>query len=289
MQNNIGKLKKNCEDKTLEAETDTVKKLQETLEKLKESEEKYACLLQKQKLLEEDFARRTKIMVQANKELEEFVNRASHDLGEPLRMVSGFLRLIAKRYTNKLDASGQEFIGYAVDGAERMQKLIDTLLKYSRVTTQGDKAKANESGAILEKAIKRLGTKIEKNAASITYDEMPLVHCNSVQLEEVFVSIIDNAIKFCRGKKPVIILRVKQRDTDWLFSIQDNGIGVPEDFIGHIFSEFKQLHKQKEYPGNGMGLYICKKILQQHNGQIWAESKTGKGTTFYFTLPKSKR
>jgi PAS domain S-box-containing protein len=227
-------------------------------------------------------------MERSNKELEQFAYVASHDLQEPLRMVESFTQLLAKRYKDKLDADANEFIGYAVDGANRMQKMINDLLSYSRVGTRGKPFEAVGCTAILNQALTNLRMAIEETGAMITQDPLPTVMGDESQLVQLFQNLIDNAIKFRREEEPPRIhISAEDRGNDWFFSIKDNGIGIDPQYNERIFIIFQRLHRREEHPGTGIGLTICKKIVERHGGRVWVDSQPGNGSTFYFTIPKA--
>ena len=222
----------------------------------------------------------------SNQELELFAYVASHDLQEPLRMITSYVQLLARRYQGKLDKDADEFIHYAVDGAIRMQGLINDLLSYSRVGTRGKLFNPVEMELILQRTLTNLQVAIEESGAVITHDALPVVMGDDVQLGQLFQNLITNAIKFRVPEvKPVIHIGVRQEEHQWVISIRDNGIGIPEEHFDKIFIIFKRLHTREQYAGTGLGLAICKRIVQRHNGQIWVESSEGSGSTFIFTIP----
>ena len=220
----------------------------------------------------------------SRKELQQFAYVASHDLQEPLRMVSSYVQLLSRRYKGKLDSDADEFIYYAVDGAKRMQEMINSLLEYSRVGTRGKPFKPTDLNSVLGLAIDNLTTYIEQNGAEITYDPMPIVMADRGQLVQLFQNLMGNAIKFHSEKPPRIHVSVEQKADEWIFSVSDNGIGIDPDCKEQVFQIFSPLHN-KELSGTGTGLAICKKIVERHGGRIWMESDTQKGSTFYFTIP----
>lgn len=232
------------------------------------------------KEMEEELAR-------CQDELQSFVYAASHDLQEPLRMVSSYLQLLTRRYQGKLDAAADEFIGFAVDGAIRMQTMIAGLLQYSRVETHGKPFSVVNCQAVLDEAIHRLRCKIEENGAVVTRDGLPLVIADEGQLLHLLQNLIDNALKFRAKIAPRIHVAAEQQAHEWVFSVQDNGMGIEPQHVDGIFGIFQRLHGQNEYPGAGMGLPICKRITKRHGGRMWAESKPGKGSRFYFTMPNA--
>ena len=223
----------------------------------------------------------------SNQELEQFAYVASHDLQEPLRMIASFTQLLEKRYNDKLDDDGREFIHYAVDGATRMQRLINDLLDYSRVTTRGKPLVDVDLSSVLGMAIANLQTKIQESSALIINDTLPFVKGDETQLMRVFQNLIDNAIKF-RGKEtPRINITSVIENNNVTISIQDNGIGIDLKYKDRIFLIFQRLHSSTVYPGTGIGLAVCKRTIERHGGNIWFESEPGKGTTFKFSLIKS--
>jgi light-regulated signal transduction histidine kinase (bacteriophytochrome) len=224
----------------------------------------------------------------SNKELEQFAYVASHDLQEPLRMVSSYVQLLAERYKDQLDERAQKFIHYAVDGAARMQSLIQDLLGFSRVSTRGLAFARIDSNILLAEALANLQTSISVSGAVITSDQLPVVYGDRIQIVQVFQNLISNSIKFCTNKPPKIHVSAEFRDGRWLFSVRDNGIGIDAKYAGKIFIIFQRLHTREEYPGTGIGLALCKRIIERHGGEIHFESEVGKGTTFYFTLLKEE-
>jgi signal transduction histidine kinase len=220
----------------------------------------------------------------SNAELEQFAYVASHDLQEPLRMVSSYTQLLERRYKDKLDGDAHDFINFAVDGAKRMQQLIDDLLTYSRVGTRGKPMKPADSQSVLNATIANLSVAIQESGAVVTYDPLPLVMADEIQLVQLFQNLIGNAIKFHGDKPPRVHVSAKQNGNRWVFSVKDNGIGIDPQYFERIFLIFQRLHRE-EYPGTGTGLAIAKRIVERHGGQIWIESQPGKGSTFYFTMP----
>ena len=221
----------------------------------------------------------------SNKELEQFAYVASHDLQEPLRMVSSYTQLLSKRYKDKLDTDANDFIAFAVDGATRMQSLINDLLTYSRISTKAKPFSNVDLTEILGTAIVNLQSKITENNAIIINDDLPLVIGDDSQLARLFQNLISNAIKYRSDSPPIIHIAAEKTESEWKISIRDNGIGIEQAFFEKIFIIFQRLHSRDEYPGTGMGLAICKRIVEKHGGKIWLESEKGNGTIFYFTLP----
>jgi PAS domain S-box-containing protein len=225
----------------------------------------------------------------SNLELEQFAYVASHDLQEPLRMVTSYTQLLEQRYKGKLDADADEFIKYAVDGANRMRRLIDDLLSYSRVNSRGNPFRPTESELALDVALKNLQISIEENGAVVTHDQLPEVMADEGQLVQLLQNLIGNAIKFHAKEPPCVHVSAKHlQEKEYLFSVQDNGIGIDPQYFDRLFKIFQRLHTKEEYPGTGIGLALCKRIVERHSGRIWLESQPGKGTTIYFTLNNKK-
>jgi PAS domain S-box-containing protein len=250
--------------------------------------------------LEEIVAQRTdelatvvRNLARSNQELEQFAYVASHDLQEPLRMVSSFTQLLARRYQDQLDQDAKDFIGYAVDGANRMQRLIQDLLEYSRVTTRGQPPIPLDAHDALGLAVNNLQAAIQETGALVSNDELPSVLGDRTQLAQVFQNLIGNAIKFQKPGEPprvhVSAERSAERPDFRTFKVADNGIGIEPRHYERLFVIFQRLHGKQEYPGTGIGLALCKRIVERHGGMIWLESKAGTGTTFFFTLPSAER
>ena len=220
----------------------------------------------------------------SNKELQQFAYVASHDLQEPLRMVASYTELLKERYKGKLDAKADKYIGYAVDGAKRMQGLINDLLVLSRVNTHGKSFDKIDGNAIVEKALWALSKAIEEKQAQIQVDRLPTIMGDDGQLIQLFQNLIGNAIKFHGAENPVVKVGAKKENAKWVFSVQDNGIGIDPIFFDRVFVIFQRLHGRDAYQGSGIGLAISKKIVERHGGKLWVESEPGKGSVFYFSL-----
>jgi len=221
----------------------------------------------------------------SNRDLEQFAYVASHDLQEPLRMVSSFTQLLAKRYQGKLDKDADDFIDYIVAGAKRMQTLINDLLTYSRVDTRGESFKPMDSEATFSQATANLKVAIEEAEAVITHDPLPPLIADNSQIVQLFQNLLGNAIKFHGKEPPRIHVSARQENNEWVFSFRDNGIGIAPEYFDRVFVIFQRLHSREEYPGTGTGLAICKRIVERHGGRIWVESEINKGSTFYFAIP----
>jgi PAS domain S-box-containing protein len=223
-------------------------------------------------------------LARSNKELEMFAYVASHDLQEPLRMVSSYTQLLARRYTDKLDDTANEFIDYAVQGAARMQQLINDLLSYSRVQSRGEPLEPVDTNVALRDALADLRLSIEDAHAIVTSDRLPTVRGDRTQLTQLFRNLIANAVKFRSDRPPEIRVCATRTNGAWTFAVRDNGIGIAPQYADRIFEIFQRLHTRQEYPGTGIGLALCKRIVERHGGRIWIESDEGQGATFFFTL-----
>ncbi|MFC1478160.1 ATP-binding protein [Candidatus Margulisiibacteriota bacterium] len=224
----------------------------------------------------------------SNIDLEQFAQIASHDLREPLRMIGGYTQLFARRYKGKLDSDADKFIGYTIEGVTQMQTLIDDLLTYSKLSTHGKKFVHINCNEVFKKALANLKAAIESSNAHITCEALPTVKGDGTQLMELFQNLIGNAIKFCDDKNPRIKVEVNRQSGKWVFSVTDNGIGIDPLFFDRIFETFQRLHSREDYAGTGIGLAVCKKIIERHGGHIWVKSEPQKGSTFCFTLPIDK-
>lgn len=255
-------------------------------------EKKIAQLEQKVKILErmmEDQTRSTFLahtqLDHSNNTLEQFAYVASHHLQEPLRMVSSYLQLIEKRCPDKLDNESKEFIGFALEGSQRMKQLILNLLEYVDISTHPKEQAVINSETALKLALSKLESAIAQTKAQVTYDALPTVIANESQLQCLFQNLIGNAIKYKdKNTTPKVHISAQKTSSAWDFSVQDNGIGISKEYFDKIFLIFQRLHGNNEYPGTGIGLSICQKIIQHHGGKIWVESEPGKGSNFQFTL-----
>jgi signal transduction histidine kinase len=227
-------------------------------------------------------------LARSNKELEQFAYVASHDLQEPLRMVSSYTQLLEQRYRGRLDSDAHEFINYAVDGARRMQRLINDLLEFSRVSTRGKPLQPVDANDVLGAVRANLSAAIEDAGALVTNEELPTVMIDPTQLGQLLQNLIANAIKFHGAGPPRVHVAACEREGEWVFAVKDNGIGIEPEYFDRIFVIFQRLHVAADYPGTGIGLAVCKRIVERHGGRIWVESESGAGAIFSFTVPKSK-
>jgi PAS domain S-box-containing protein len=237
------------------------------------------------KLAEAEMKRKQAELERSNAELEQYAYIASHDLQEPLRMISSYLQLIERRYKGQLDRDADEFIAFAVDGATRMQELINDLLAYSRVGRNAKPFQPVASELALVQALTNLKIAIQESKAVVTYDPLPMVVADDSQLTLLFQNLVGNAIKFHNSKEPRVHISVQPGQKEWIFLVRDNGIGIDPCYTERIFEMFQRLHNRTEYSGTGIGLAICKKIVERHGGRIWVESQLNNGSTFYFTIP----
>jgi light-regulated signal transduction histidine kinase (bacteriophytochrome) len=223
----------------------------------------------------------------SNDELQQFAYVSSHDLQEPLRMVASYTQLLAKRYKGRLDSDADEFIAFAVDGCNRMQGLIQDLLAYSRTGTNGKALREISGDDALNEALTNLRTTIGESGAVVTHDPLPVIQTDDTQLTQVFQNLVGNAIKYRSAEVPhVHVSATKNGGHEWIFSVRDNGLGIDPQYFERIFILFQRLHGRNEFEGTGIGLAICKKIVERLGGRIWVESQPGKGSTFHFALPE---
>ncbi len=239
----------------------------------------------KRKHTEEALAERSKALMCSNAELEQFVYVASHDLKEPLRMVSHFCGLLQRGFKGRLDSTADKYIEYAVEGATRMHALLEDLEKFSGLGRTRNPYKPQDCNAILATACSNLKMAMDESGSIIEHDTLPTVSGDGLQLVQVFQNLIGNAIKYRRTAHPEIHVGAFRQDQGWVISIRDNGIGFDQSFSEKVFIIFQRLHSREEFPGTGMGLAICKKIVERHGGKIWCESKIGHGSTFFFSIP----
>jgi PAS domain S-box-containing protein len=222
----------------------------------------------------------------ARRDVEQFAYVASHDLQEPLRMVSCYLQLLADRYQGQLDRDADDFIHFAIDGAQRMQALMDGLLAYSRLGSHAGVFRPTDFSRVLERALGGLRGQLEGAGATVTSDELPTLMADESQIDLLLQNLLSNSVKFCGDRRPRVHVSGREEDCEWVFSVRDNGIGIDQQYAERVFLIFQRLHSRAEYPGTGVGLSICKRIVDRHGGRIWFESEPGGGATFFFTMPK---
>jgi signal transduction histidine kinase len=250
-----------------------------------------ACRIERdiseRKRFEDMLVRQSDELRRSNAELEQFAYVASHDLQEPLRMVASYMQLLAERYHGRLDAKADRYIGYAVDGARRMQALINDLLLLSRVNSRGSEFTPVDCEKIVRQVLHDLDVSARESKAVVELGPLPTLLADERQIAQLFQNLIGNALKFRADRTPVICVAAEQQQDHWLFKVQDNGIGIAPECVERIFIMFQRLHSREQYSGTGIGLAICKKIVERHNGRIWVESEPGAGATFLFTLPSA--
>ena len=262
--------------------------LREKESREREAKEKLTAELEERKRTEDKLANALAELGRTNIELEQFAYIASHDLQEPLRKISSFAELLEKRYRGQLGEDADRYIHYVVDGASRMRTLIHEMLAYSRLGRGEMKVIPADCNKILSRVLYDMDKAIEDSGAVVTYDALPTIPADEVQIGQVFQNLISNAIKFRRDEPPRIHVSARHEGDTWLFSVSDNGIGMDPAFFDRIFVMFQRLHTRAEYPGTGIGLAACKKIIERHGGVIWVESELGKGSTFHFRLPERR-
>lgn len=239
----------------------------------------------KEKLSEDKLTKTIKALDRYTRELEQLSYVASHDLQEPLRAIGSFTQLLELRYKDKLDENASKYIHYAVDGVNRMQNLINCLLEYTRISRHNKPFETCDCNAILQTVLNELRNDIEQTGAVIRTDNLPVIYSNENQIQQLLENLIQNAIKFTKDKTPQIEIKCEQLEFEWLFSISDNGPGIEKEYHQKIFTIFQRLNDRDEYEGAGIGLALCKKIVEHHGGQIWVDSSPGEGSIFYFTIP----
>ena len=234
---------------------------------------------------EENLTKTMEELKRSNDELEQFAYVASHDLQEPLRMVASYTQLLAQRYKGRLDSDADEFIAFAVDGCNRMQGLIQDLLSYSRAGANREELREISCENALQQALGNLRTAIEESAAKVTHDSLPALTTAETQLVQVFQNLVGNAIKYRSAEPPRVHVSATDGGNEWVFAVRDNGLGIEPQYFERIFVLFQRLHGQKEFEGTGIGLAMCKKIVDRLGGRIWVESQSKQGSTFFFALP----
>ncbi len=255
-----------------------------TLNHLEFAGKEYLCAFARD-ISARKLAERAKELARSNAELEEFSHVVSHDLREPLHNVTGYVKLLAKEYQGKLGAEADDYIRYALDGVNWMHTLIEDLRSYARTTAEKKALEPSDFCSVVTQSIANLSTAIEEHRATVTYEPMPTVAADPCAMTQVFQNLIENALKFRGHEPPGVHVGVERRAGDWVFSVRDNGIGIDPEHSEKIFTIFHRLHSRREYPGSGIGLAICRKIVERHGGRIWVESEPGRGATFSFTIP----
>ena len=270
------------------AQSELEKQVEERTVALRQANQSLQNEISERRRAEEALRKKSEELARSNRDLEQFAYVASHDLQEPLRMVTSYVQLLARRYKGKLDADADEFIVFAMDGAMRMWRLINDLLAYSRVRTESSELESTDCEAVLRQSLDNLKMAMEENGAVVTHEALPTVTANSPQLMQLFQNLIGNAIKFRGSEPPHIHISASRNGNGWTFAVSDNGIGIAPEYAKRIFILFQRLHSRDKYSGTGIGLAICQKIVERHGGYIWVESELGKGATFYFTLPANE-
>jgi signal transduction histidine kinase len=242
-------------------------------------------LVSELKRTKEELEQKSQDLARSNVELEQFASAVSHDLKEPLLAITINLTLLKKRYEGKFGLEGETFINETIDEAKQMQTLISDMLSYSRVGTSAKPFVLTDFTDILNRLLANLRIPLEQSGALVTHDPLPEVMADPIQLFQLLQNLIGNAIKFRDENKSLIHISAKRKEKEWVFSVSDNGIGIPAEYTEKIFEMFQRLHNKKEYPGTGIGLATCKKIVERHGGHIWVESNPNGGSTFYFTIP----
>ncbi|MGQ9689334.1 MAG: sensor histidine kinase [Desulfobaccales bacterium] len=264
---------------------DLEKRVAERTQELAQANQQLQKEIEERKRAERLLALKAEELARSNAELEQFAYLVSHDLQEPLHVAAGFLRLLSRRYKKHLDAKGAEFIDCALDSITRLEQQIKDLLDFSRLTTRAREFQVIESNEVLEQVLKDMSLIIQEKKAQITWAPLPRILGDPSQVARLFQNLIGNALKFCGDKPPRIQIGARRADGQWQFWVQDQGIGIDPKDCDRIFLMFERLHSRSAYPGTGIGLAICKKIVERHGGRIWVESAPGQGATFYFTLP----
>jgi light-regulated signal transduction histidine kinase (bacteriophytochrome) len=239
----------------------------------------------RRRVLETTHREQSEALRRSNADLEQFAYVASHDLQEPLRTIASYAALLKRRYEGKLDADADDFIGFMMAGVHRMQALIEDLLLYARAARQAPPTEPIDANVALDRALVNLQGAIQSKQAIVTHERLPEVIASTVQLSQVFQNLIANGLKFCGEHRPEVHVTAQAQDGHWRFSVRDNGIGIDPQYKDRLFQLFQRLHTQDEYPGTGIGLALCRKIVERHGGRIWLESEPQKGSTVYFTMP----
>jgi light-regulated signal transduction histidine kinase (bacteriophytochrome) len=264
---------------------DVITERKQAEEQIKKLNENLMAQVEQVEVANRELNRALTELTRSNQELQEFAYVASHDLQEPLRKIANFSEMLAKKYQGHFDARADRYFGYVSDGAKRMQALINDLLGYSRVGTADFRLIPASLEEVLKEALTDMQTLIRESGARISHDPLPTLRINPLQMRRLLQNLISNGIKFHDGHPPQVHIAASREPGDWLIAVRDNGIGFAPRHAEEIFKVFRRLHTKEAYPGTGIGLAICKKIVERHGGRIWAESTPGQGSTFYFTIP----
>ncbi|HYV48574.1 MAG TPA: MASE1 domain-containing protein [Myxococcaceae bacterium] len=270
-----------------EANVDLEQRIQLRTVELTETNQKLREEVVVREKAEEEVKRSVADLARSNGELQQFAYVASHDLREPLRAVGGVVQLLEQNYKAQMDGRAKEYVTHIVDGVTRMQLLIDDLLEFSRIGTRGNPAQEVETSEVLRAVMSNLSMAVKESGAVVTNDALPRLQCDPTQLTQLLQNLVANAIKFHGDKSPEVHVSAEQKDGEWIFCVRDNGIGIDPQYFERIFTIFQRLHTRRAYPGSGIGLAICKKIVSIHGGRIWVESAAGMGARFYFTYPRA--
>jgi PAS domain S-box-containing protein len=278
--------RKVAEEALKKAHGELERRVEERTAQLREANAVLEEEIRERKRAADELRKKAEELARSNRELEQFAYVASHDLQEPLRMVASYLQLIARRYQGRLDKDADDFIGFAVDGANRMKELINDLLEFSRVGTHGQEFAPVDCNEVFDRVVRGIQLAIERVGGEVTRDHLPTVVADGRQLNQLFQNLLSNGVKFHGSKKPVVQVGTTDRGLEWEFYVKDNGIGIEPQFSERIFQIFQRLHTRDQYEGTGIGLAICRRVVERHGGRIWFESLAGQGSTFYFTIPK---
>jgi light-regulated signal transduction histidine kinase (bacteriophytochrome) len=268
-----------------EASTQLADCVHELTKELEETNQKLSQEMSARAGAEETIRRRTEELLRSNEDLERFAYMASHDLKEPLRTVSAFTKLLAKRYRGRLDDDADDFMQYMLDGIQRMEQLITDVLVYCRVGSGEITRRRTDLNEVVDRAVENLKEAIQESKAQVGHARLPIVLGNESELLQIFQNLLGNAIKFHGPEAPVVTVSAERRDSEWVLAVEDNGIGIEPRYAGKIFELFTRLNTIADYPGSGIGLATCKKAVEHHGGRIFLKPKSNSGATFYFTLP----
>lgn len=278
---------KRAREALMRAYEDLERRVAERTQELALANQRLKEEIEERQRTEERLAQKAQELARSNADLEHFAYIVSHDLREPLHVAAGLLKLLARRYKHHLDPKGQELLDHALDSLQRLEQQIKDLLDYSRVTTRGQEFKPVDLNTVVQQVLGDMSLLIQEKQAQITCEPLPVVVGDALQLARVFQNLIGNALKFCGNKPPVIHIGACRENDEWRLWVKDQGIGISPQHYERIFRMFERLHPRSDYPGTGIGLAICRKIVERHGGRIWVDSEPGRGSTFWFTLPFS--